>query len=119
MATQTLHQSEVQKTKRSLHTRILPRRQSRWHGKHEHLGGKGAGLPRCQTPVARPRASPSRRRRALEYMRTNGVSAEVESQMDGALKRRKSWHGQKLGKGEESAAGERALGAQVLHATQE
>src|ERR1700687_57303 len=64
-------------------------------------GGKGAGLPESTTaalPV--PPGFTIQTEACREYMRTNGVSAEVDRQMDAALKKLEELQGQKLGKGE-------------------
>ena len=65
------------------------------------LGGKGAGLAEmtnASLPV--PPGFTIQTEACREYMRTNGVSAEVERQMDAALKKLEELQGQKLGKGE-------------------
>src|SRR5229473_3243622 len=67
----------------------------------DDLGGKGAGLAEMTNaglPV--PPGFTIQTEACREYMRTNGVSAEVERQMDAALKRLEEVQGQKLGKGE-------------------
>src|ERR1700682_4255312 len=67
----------------------------------DDLGGKGAGLAEMThagLPV--PPGFTIQTEACREYMRTNGVSAEVERQMDAALKRLEDLQGQKLGKGE-------------------
>jgi pyruvate, orthophosphate dikinase len=67
----------------------------------DDLGGKGAGLAEmtnARLPV--PPGFTIQTEACREYMRSNGVSAEVEHQMDGALKRLEELQGQKLGKGE-------------------
>jgi pyruvate,orthophosphate dikinase len=67
----------------------------------DDLGGKGAGLAEMTNaglPV--PPGFTTQTEACREYMRTNGVSAEVERQMDAALKRLEELQGQKLGKGE-------------------
>src|SRR5450432_1617700 len=67
----------------------------------EELGGKGAGLAEMTNaalPV--PPGFTIQTEACREYMRTNGVSAEVERQMDAALKLLEDLQGQKLGKGE-------------------
>src|SRR5258708_4965474 len=65
------------------------------------LGGKGAGLAEMTNaglPV--PPGFTIQTEACREYMRKNGVSKEVDSQMDGALAQLESLQGQKLGKGE-------------------
>src|ERR1700731_4087584 len=65
------------------------------------LGGKGAGLAEMTNaglPV--PPGFTIQTEACREYMRTHGVSAEVERQMDAALKQLEELQGQKLGKGE-------------------
>src|SRR6478736_9405501 len=67
----------------------------------DDLGGKGAGLAEMTNaglPV--PPGFTIQTEACREYMRTNGVSAEVDRQMDAALKRLEDLQGQKLGKGE-------------------
>src|SRR6202162_4731998 len=67
----------------------------------DDLGGKGAGLAEMTNaglPV--PPGFTIQTEACREYMRTNGVSAEVERQMDAALKRLEDLQGQKLGKGD-------------------
>jgi pyruvate,orthophosphate dikinase len=67
----------------------------------DDLGGKGAGLAEMTNaglPV--PPGFTIQTEACREYMRSNGVSAEVEHQMDGALKQLEELQGQKLGKGE-------------------
>src|SRR5712692_6332315 len=67
----------------------------------DDLGGKGAGLAEMTNaglPV--PPGFTIQTEACREYMRTNGVSAEVELQMDAALKKLEELQGQKLGKGE-------------------
>ena len=67
----------------------------------DDLGGKGAGLAEMTNaglPV--PPGFTIQTEACREYMRSNGVSAEVERQMDAALKKLEDLQGQKLGKGE-------------------
>ena len=67
----------------------------------DDLGGKGAGLAEMTNaglPV--PPGFTIQTEACREYMRTNGVSDEVERQMDAALKQLEELQGQKLGKGE-------------------
>src|SRR5258705_2177905 len=65
------------------------------------LGGKGAGLAEMTNaglPV--PPGFTIQTEACREYMRKNGVSKEVEGQMDAALGQLESLQGQKLGKGD-------------------
>src|SRR5689334_24810549 len=67
----------------------------------DDLGGKGAGLAEMTNaglPV--PPGFTIQTEACREYMRSNGVSPEVERQMDAALKKLEELQGQKLGKGE-------------------
>src|SRR5258705_13080040 len=67
----------------------------------DDLGGKGAGLAEMTNaglPV--PPGFTIQTEACREYMRTNSVTAEVERQMEEALKRLEDLQGQKLGKGE-------------------
>jgi pyruvate,orthophosphate dikinase len=67
----------------------------------DDLGGKGAGLAEmtnADLPV--PPGFTIQTEACREYMRSNGVSTEVERQMDAALKRLEELQGQKLGQGE-------------------
>src|SRR5438309_3770814 len=72
------------------------------HGKmKDELGGKGAGLAEMTNaglPV--PPGFTIQTEACREYMRTNGVSADVDRQMEEALARLEQLQGQKLGKGE-------------------
>src|ERR1700745_3993585 len=72
------------------------------HGKmKDELGGKGAGLAEMTNaglPV--PPGFTIQTEACREYMRTSRVSAEVERQMDAALKRLEELQKQKLGAGE-------------------
>src|SRR5216684_3537500 len=104
MATQTLPQSEVQESKNSAtkYVYFFGGGKADGNGKmKDDLGGKGAGLAEmtnADLPV--PPGFTIQTEACREYMRTNGVSAEVERQMDAALKRLEEVQGQKLGKGE-------------------
>jgi pyruvate,orthophosphate dikinase len=67
----------------------------------DDLGGKGAGLAEMTNaalPV--PPGFTIQTEACREYMRSNGVSAEVDRQMDEALKHLEELQGQKLGQGE-------------------
>ncbi len=77
----------------------------------DDLGGKGAGLAEMTNaglPV--PPGFTIQTEACREYMRTNGVSSEVERQMDAALHKLEELAGPKIRQGRESAAGKRALG---------
>src|ERR1700730_4496862 len=65
------------------------------------LGGKGAGLAEMTNaglPV--PPGFTIQTEACREYMKQGGVSAEVDRQMEEALRKRKALQGQKLGRGE-------------------
>jgi len=67
----------------------------------DELGGKGAGLAEMTNaglPV--PPGFTIQTEACREYMRTNGVSSDVDRQMDDALARLEQLQGQKLGQGE-------------------
>jgi len=67
----------------------------------DELGGKGAGLAEMTNaglPV--PPGFTIQTEACREYMRTNGVSSDVDRQMEEALARLEQLQGQKLGKGE-------------------
>src|SRR5690349_2370646 len=67
----------------------------------DELGGKGAGLAEMTNaglPV--PPGFTIQTEACREYMRTNGVSREIHSQMLSALERLEKLQGQKLGKGD-------------------
>jgi pyruvate,orthophosphate dikinase len=72
------------------------------HGKmKDELGGKGAGLAEmtnASLPV--PPGFTIQTEACREYMRTNGVSKDVDRQMEEALSRLEKLQGQQLGKGE-------------------
>src|SRR5271169_4485691 len=69
------------------------------HGKmKDELGGKGAGLAEMTNaglPV--PPGFTIQTEACREYMRTGGVSSEINRQMDEALDRLEKLQGQKLG----------------------
>ena len=106
MATQTLPETRIETTS----TRIQPPStcisfgggKADGNGKmKDDLGGKGAGLAEMTNaglPV--PPGFTIQTEACREYMRSNGVSTEVERQMDAALKQLEELQGQKLGKGE-------------------
>src|SRR6476661_1885738 len=104
MATQTLPQSEVQESKNTATKYVFSFGGGKADGNgkmKDDLGGKGAGLAEMTNaalPV--PPGFTIQTEACREYMRTNGVSAEVERQMDAALKQLEDLQGQKLGKGE-------------------
>src|SRR5580692_1600768 len=82
----------------------------------DDLGGKGAGLAEMTNaglPV--PPGFTIQTEACREYMRTGGVSKDVDRQMDEALAKLEALQGQKLGTGE-PAAGQRALGREIFHA---
>jgi pyruvate,orthophosphate dikinase len=120
MATQTLPQSEVQETKKAATQYVYSFGGSKADGNgkiKDDLGGKGAGLAEMTNaglPV--PPGFTIQTEACREYMRTNGVSAEVDRQMDAALKRLEELQGQKLGKGENPLLVSVRSGAKVLHA---
>ncbi len=67
----------------------------------DELGGKGAGLAEMTNaglPV--PPGFTIQTEACRDYMRTNGVTAEVTAQMEAALERLQQMQGQKLGTGE-------------------
>jgi pyruvate,orthophosphate dikinase len=105
MATQTLPEAEITTTEKKPATQyvyLFGAGKADGHGKmKDELGGKGAGLAEMTNaglPV--PPGFTIQTEACREYMRTNGVSAEVERQMEQALARLEQLQGQKLGKGE-------------------
>src|SRR6202163_3322654 len=104
MATITLPEAGVQENKKSAIQYVYSFGGGKADGNgkmKDDLGGKGAGLAEMTNaglPV--PPGFTIQAEACREYMRTNGVSAEVERQMDAALKRLEELQGQKLGKGE-------------------
>jgi pyruvate,orthophosphate dikinase len=105
MATTTLPETEVQTIERKPTTKYVyffGGGKADGNGKmKDDLGGKGAGLAEMTNaglPV--PPGFTIQTEACREYMRTNGVSAEVGRQMDEALARLEKLQGQKLGKGE-------------------
>jgi pyruvate,orthophosphate dikinase len=105
MATQTLPETSIGTTEKNSATRYVfsfGGGKADGNGKmKDDLGGKGAGLAEMTNaglPV--PPGFTIQTEACREYMRTNGVSAEVERQMDAALKQLEELQGQKLGKGE-------------------
>jgi pyruvate,orthophosphate dikinase len=105
MATQTLPETNVETTEKTPATKYVyffGGGKADGHGKmKDELGGKGAGLAEMTNaglPV--PPGFTTQTEACREYMRTSGVSAEVDRQMEAALKRLEELQGQKLGKGE-------------------
>src|SRR5689334_21677418 len=104
MATTTLSEPEVKSEPKSStkYVYLFGGGKADGNGKmKDELGGKGAGLAEMTNaglPV--PPGFTIQTEACREYMRTNGVSAEVDRQMDAALKRLEELQGQKLGKGE-------------------
>jgi pyruvate,orthophosphate dikinase len=105
MATQTLPETEITTTEKKPATQYVyffGAGKADGHGKmKDELGGKGAGLAEMTNaglPV--PPGFTIQTEACREYMRTNGVSGEVERQMEQALARLEQLQGQKLGKGE-------------------
>ena len=105
MATQTLPETSLPTTEKSPATKYVyffGGGKADGNGKmKDDLGGKGAGLAEmtnADLPV--PPGFTIQTEACREYMRTNGVSAEVDRQTDAALKRLEELQGQKLGKGE-------------------
>ena len=83
----------------------------------DDLGGKGAGLAEMTNaglPV--PPGFTIQTEACREYMRREGVSTEVDRQMDEALKQAGRTAGPETGQRGQSAAGERSLGRKVFHA---
>jgi len=105
MATQTLPETSVETTDKNPATKYVfffGGGKADGNGKmKDDLGGKGAGLAEMTNaglPV--PPGFTIQTEACREYMRSNGVSAEVERQMDAALKKLEELQGQRLGKGE-------------------
>jgi pyruvate,orthophosphate dikinase len=104
MATTTLPEPEVkQETKSSTkYVYFFGGGKADGNGKmKDELGGKGAGLAEMTNaglPV--PPGFTIQTEACREYMRTNGVSSDVDRQMDDALARLEQLQGQKLGQGE-------------------
>src|SRR5689334_10962685 len=104
MATTTLSEPEVKSEPKSStkYVYFFGGGKADGNGKmKDELGGKGAGLAEMTNaglPV--PPGFTIQTEACREYMRTNGVSAEVDRQMDAALKRLEELQGQKLGQGE-------------------
>ncbi len=105
MATQTLPETSVEikdKNPATKYVFFFGGGKADGNGKmKDDLGGKGAGLAEMTNaglPV--PPGFTIQTEACREYMRSNGVSAEVERQMDAALKKLEELQVQKLGKGE-------------------
>src|SRR5271165_3876813 len=104
MATLTLPETEVDETKSSTtkYVYFFGGGKADGNGKMKDvLGGKGAGLAEMTNaglPV--PPGFTIQTEACREYMRTGGVSKDVERQMDEALAKLEALQGQKLGVGE-------------------
>ncbi|MGH9547383.1 MAG: PEP/pyruvate-binding domain-containing protein, partial [Terriglobales bacterium] len=105
MATQTLPETSFETTEKKSATQYVfsfGGGKADGNGKmKDALGGKGAGLAEMTNaglPV--PPGFTIQTEACREYMRSNGVSTEVERQMDAALKKLEELQGQKLGQGE-------------------
>src|SRR6266481_1206741 len=104
MATQTLPQSEAQESKKpgTQYVYFFGGGKADGNGKmKDDLGGKGAGLAEMTNaglPV--PPGFTIQTEACREYMRSGGVSKEVDRQMEEALARLEALQGQKLGTGE-------------------
>src|SRR5258705_6192942 len=101
MATQTLPQSEVQESKKTATQYVYSFGGGKADGNgkmKDDLGGKGAGLAEMTNaglPV--PPGFTIQTEACREYMRTHGVSAGGERQIDAALQRFGDLLGQELG----------------------
>jgi pyruvate,orthophosphate dikinase len=105
MATTTLdHEVELKESKPSStkYVYFFGGGRADGHGKmKDELGGKGAGLAEmtnASLPV--PPGFTIQTEACREYMRTNGVSKDVDRQMEEALSRLEKLQGQQLGQGE-------------------
>jgi pyruvate,orthophosphate dikinase len=103
MATITLPETEIQESKPATkYVYFFGGGKADGNGKmKDDLGGKGAGLAEMTNaglPV--PPGFTIQTEACREYMRTNSVSAEVDRQVDAALKQLEKLQGQALGKGE-------------------
>ena len=103
MATTTLPEADVQEGNQSTkYVFFFGGGKADGNGKmKDELGGKGAGLAEMTNaglPV--PPGFTIQTEGCREYMRTGGVSGEVDRQMEEALKHLEALQGQKLGKGE-------------------
>jgi pyruvate,orthophosphate dikinase len=109
MATVTLPEAEVQEAKKTPSKQAATKYVYSFGGGHadgngkmkDVLGGKGAGLAEMTNaglPV--PPGFTIQTEACREYMRTGGVSKDVDRQMDEALAKLEALQGQKLGTGE-------------------
>src|SRR5579863_2440366 len=104
MATMTLPETEAQETKKSTtkYVYFFGGGKADGDGKMKDvLGGKGAGLAEMTNaglPV--PPGFTIQTEACREYMRTGGVSKDVDRQMEDALAKLEALQGQKLGAGE-------------------
>ncbi|HWY19779.1 MAG TPA: pyruvate, phosphate dikinase [Candidatus Acidoferrum sp.] len=104
MATITLPEAEMQesKTRTTKYVYFFGGGKADGHGKmKDDLGGKGAGLAEMTNaglPV--PPGFTIQTEACREFMRSGGVSKEVERQMEEALAKLEALQGQKLGTGE-------------------
>jgi pyruvate,orthophosphate dikinase len=104
MATITLPEAGVQESKKTAtkYVYFFGGGKADGHGKmKDDLGGKGAGLAEMTNaglPV--PPGFTIQTEACREYMRSGGVSKEVDRQMEDALARLEALQGQKLGTGE-------------------
>src|SRR5579883_1868968 len=104
MATMTLPESEVKENKKSSTKYVYSFGGGKADGDgkmKDVLGGKGAGLAEMTNaglPV--PPGFTIQTEACREFMRNNRVSAEVDRQMNAALKKLEDLQGQKLGAGE-------------------
>src|SRR5450755_2176213 len=104
MATMTLPETEVQKSKKSTTKYVYSFGGGKADGNgkmKDVLGGKGAGLAEMTNaglPV--PPGFTIQTEACREYMRTGGTSKEGDRQMDEALAKLEAVQGQKLGTGE-------------------
>jgi pyruvate, orthophosphate dikinase len=105
MATTTLPEAGTQENKKFTATKYVYSfggGKADGHGKmKEVLGGKGAGLAEMTNaglPV--PPGFTIQTEACREYMRSGGVSSDVDKQMDEALAKLEALQGQKLGTGE-------------------
>jgi pyruvate,orthophosphate dikinase len=104
MATITLPEAGVQESKKTAtkYVYFFGGGKADGHGKmKDDLGGKGAGLAEMTNaglPV--PPGFTIQTEACREYMRSGGVSKEVDRQMEDALAKLEALQGQKLGTGE-------------------
>jgi pyruvate, orthophosphate dikinase len=105
MATTTMPEAEIVETKSTPTTKYVYSfggGKADGNGKMKDvLGGKGAGLAEMTNaglPV--PPGFTIQTEACREYMRKNGVSKEVDTQMDAALAKLEQLQGQKLGRGD-------------------